>query len=354
MAARKRLYYFVMVFLVIFSFLMLPLLGGNIDNAAAQEPIKLKFAHHNPPQGRTTVKFLTPWEKSVEEATNGKVEIVQYPAQSLAKSKQTYNAVKGGIADIGWVILDMHPGKFPLTDVMGLPFLPLYSEGSQNSVAFQKLYESSPEMQKHFKGVKVLFVHASTPYKLMTKQPVRNNEDIKGLKLRVIGAPQSQATEIIGATPLAMPMPGVYEAADKGVIDGAALPWTAVATMRLNEVFDYWTDVKLWLAKFAMVMNQDTWESLPPDVQDQVMSACGVNGAELSGNAWTPKVREVIEEQTKGTKDEMTRVELEEGVYEQWKETAGKPVWKDWVQKMEKKGLPGQEVLDKTLELLKQ
>ena len=53
--------------------------------ASKDKPIELKFAHHNPPNGRTTVKFLDAWMRMAEKATNGKVKIVSYPAQSLAR-----------------------------------------------------------------------------------------------------------------------------------------------------------------------------------------------------------------------------------------------------------------------------
>jgi TRAP-type C4-dicarboxylate transport system substrate-binding protein len=338
-------------FAALAAFLLVFAPGIPVESASAAT-IELKFAHQNPPKGRTTVKFLDPWMKKVEAATKGQVKIVSYPAQSLAKANQNFEAVEGGIAEMSWIQLGYYPGRFPLTDVMTLPFIPIPG-AAKNSRILQELYETFPEMQKHYSTVKVLFLHTSDPYFLATRKPVRNIEDIKGMKLRIMGSEPSEASKRLGASPLFMPMPGVYEAAEKGVIDGAALPWAALATFRLNEVFRYWTDASTWVAPFLVGMNLDTWNSLPPDVQDQIMSVSGVAGAEFAANSgWGPDILESIEAKTKGTKAEMDRVVLDEGEYAKWKKMAGEPIWEEWVKRMEAKNLPGRKVLDEALRLL--
>jgi len=352
MKTSKRLWYFLLPLTLFLSFSVFLSLSSLIGKAFAADTIELKFAHQNPPKGHTTVKFLDPWMKQVEEATKGRIKIISYPAQTLAKANQNFEAVEGGVADMSWVQLGYYPGRFPLTDVMTLPFIPIPG-AAKNCRILQELYETFPEMQKHYSTVKVLFLHTSDPYMLATRKPVRNQEDLKGMKIRIMGAEPSEAAKRLGASALFMPMPGVYEAAEKGVIEAAALPWAAVATFRLNEVFRYWTDVSTWLAPFMVCMNLDAWNSLPPDVQQQVMSVSGVKGAEFAGSsAWGPDLMEGIQARAKGTKAEMTRVELDEGEYAKWKKIAGEPIWEDWVKRMEDKNLPGRKVLNEALRLL--
>ena len=352
MKIQKCLWSLAVTLTAVLGFLLVFSLGGQIENASAQT-IELKFAHQNPPKGHTTVKFLNPWMKKVEAATNGRVKIVSYPAQSLAKAKETFAAVEGGVAEMGWVPLGYYQGQFSLSDVMTLPFIPI-PNAAKNSRVLQELYETFPEMRKPFSGVKVLFLHTSDPYMLATRKPVRNLEDIKGLKIRVMGAEPSSAVKRMGASPVFIPMPGVYEAGEKGVIDAAALPWAAVSTFRLNEVFRDWTDTPTWLATFVVFMNLDAWNDLPADIQEQVMSVSGVYGAEFAASsAWGPDILKGIEAKTKGTKSEMERVVLDAGEFEKWKKLAGLPVWEEWVKRMEKKKLPGRKVLDEALRLLR-
>ena len=61
-------------------------------------------------------------------------------------------------------------------------------------------------------------------------------EDLKGLKIRMLGGPPTEMAKALGACRRCMPMPDMYQALDKGVFDGAAVPWEAVHAFRLYEV----------------------------------------------------------------------------------------------------------------------
>ena len=328
-----------------------------------QEVIELKFGHQNPPTGRTTVKYLDAWAQKVEEATNGRVKITMYPAQSLFKSKEAYEACRGGITDLNWTIVGYYTGRFPLTSVMGLPFLclpsghidgKLRSGGAVNSHILQELYETLPEIQAEWKEVKVIMLNGTSPYLLYTtKKPVRNLQDLQGMKFRELGGYSAKMWELLGATPLNMGMPDVYESASKGVIDGADVPWAAFVTYNFWEVFKYWTDVATLESPQMMIMNLDKWNSLPPDIQEAIMSVGGMYGAEFAGDAgWGFEVKDESLAAAEKAGKPVERVELDPGEYEKWKEIAGKPIWDQWVEDMNSKGLNGQKVLDKTLELL--
>jgi hypothetical protein len=49
----------------------------------------------------------------------------------------------------------------------------------------------------------------------------------------------------------------------------------------------------------------------------------------------------------------LEKISLDPGEIEKWKKIAGEPIWNEWVEEMNKKGLPGQKVLDTTKRLLK-
>ena len=47
------------------------------------------------------------------------------------------------------------------------------------------------------------------------------------------------------------------------------------------------------------------------------------------------------------------RVTLDHGEFDRMKEKMGRPIWEAWVKDMEKRGLPGRNVLDRALEIVK-
>jgi TRAP-type C4-dicarboxylate transport system substrate-binding protein len=328
------------------------------------EVIELRFGHQNPPKGRTTEKFLNAWAKKVEQATKGRVKITMYPAESLFKAREAYEATRGGITDINWTILGYYTGRFPLTSVMALPFLnlasghingKLRSGGAVNSHIMEELYETLPEIQAEWKDVKVLMLNCTDPYLIFTaKKPVRDMDDLKGLKIRELGGPPSEMWKLLGATPVLLGMPDVYEAASKGVIDGANIPWAAIATYKFYEVFTFWTDTATTASPQMTIMNLDKWKSLPKDIQEQIMSVSGISGAEFAGDqGWGFEIRDEVLARAEKAGHKMEKVALEKGEYEKWVEIAGRPIWNNWVKDMKAKGLNGQKVLDKTIELLK-
>jgi hypothetical protein len=65
--------------------------------------------------------------KKVEEATNGRVKIEPYFSQTLAKGKDSWSAVKNGIADMAWCPHGYWPGMTPMASVITLAGLPIDS-----------------------------------------------------------------------------------------------------------------------------------------------------------------------------------------------------------------------------------
>lgn len=367
-------FFLVLLIVVLTSFLVLPACAQpqtppSTKPTPAPSPspapvIELRFGHQNPPTGRLTVKAINVWAKNMEEATKGRVKITLYPAESLFKGMEAWEAITGGTTDVGWTIMGYFAGRFPLSSVMSLPFMSLVSGkidgkirsgASLNSRILQELYETLPEIQAEWKDVKVMMLLCSDPSALFTaKKPVRNMNDTKGLKLREAGSYPMEMWKLLGASPIAMAMPDVYESLSKGVLDGINTTWSAIATFKLYDSLRYWTDVGSIASTQMAVMNLKAWNSLPPDIQKAMMSVSGVYGAELFGDGgWGFDVKdEMLADATKAGKP-MERVALDAGEYEKWIEIAGKPVWNKWVDEMKAKGLNGQKVLDATLALLK-
>ena len=324
--------------------------------------IELRFSHHNPPQGRTTVKFLNAWAKKAEDATKGKIKITMYPAESLAKSADNIQAVTGGVADMAWLTLSNWPARFPLTEVMGLPFMGLtsgkvdgrtLSGAGINSHIIQQIYEETPEMQAEWATVKVLFIHTGDmTFPCTSKKQIHTVADAQGLKIRMSGKFPMLMWQSLGASPLQIPMPDVYDAAQKGVIDGFSLPWSAIITNKLQEVFKFYSDLTTDQALFAVVINKDKWASLPKDVQDGLLSVSGIAGAEFAGESgWGSDVGNEALAAIKQQNLDIQKIPIDAGEYDKFL-AAGKNMWEKWVAEVNAKNLPGQKVLEKANSLI--
>jgi TRAP-type C4-dicarboxylate transport system substrate-binding protein len=315
--------------------------------------IKLTLADQNPEMGWGPVHALQPWVKKVEEATKGKVKIDVFYAQTLAKGPDIWNAVKTGVADMGWCFHGYWADMTPLSDAITLPGLP-FEAAEKGSEVLWRLYEKFPAIQREYKDVHVLQLWTSHPYFLITtKKQVKTIEDIKGLKIRVAGGPPTEQMKALGAIPTLIPMPDTYLSLDKGVIDGMGAPWEAIHSFRLYEIVKYYTIVPLSAVYFSMAVNKEKWESLPPDIQQAITSVSGLEAAKFWGRNFFDTAEEGVVERVKKGNHQMVKYVPPPQDVEGWTK-ASEPLWKEWVKKMESRGRPeAQQVLDAMLEFLK-
>jgi TRAP-type transport system periplasmic protein len=338
---------------------LLLLLSGLFVLAAYVAPssaqvIKLTLADQNADIGWGPVHATQPWAKKIEEQTKGKVKIEIYPSQTLSKGPDIWNAVKTGLADTGWCFHGYWADMTPLSDVITLPSLP-FTTAEKGSEVLWKLYEKFPAIQKEYKDVQVLTMWASSPYFLITtKKQVKTLEEIKGMKIRVVGGPPTEQMKALGASPTLIPMPDTYLSMDRGVIDGMGAPWEAIHGFRLYEVVKYYTMVPLSAVYFTMSMNKAKWDSLPKDVQEVFMKVGGLEGAKFFGKNFYDTAEGGVEELIRKGNYQMTKHVVPPEEAARWRKMAGEPLWEEWVKRMESKGRPeAKEVLAATLEMLK-
>ena len=320
---------------------------------AAQE-IKLTLADQNSPTGWGPSHAMYPWIKQVEAAGKGRIKIEAYPSQTLIKGIDMWKGVSNGIADIGWCVQGYWPEQTPLSDVMSLPFLPIRN-AEQGSEVLWKLYEKYPSIQKEYGQIQPLVLHTSSSNMFLTaKKQIKTLEDFKGLKVRVLGGPPSEMAKALGAVPALIPMPDMYQALDKGVVDAGAVPWEAVQGFRLYEVGKYYTIAPFYVAYFSLCANRQKMESLPKDVRDAIMSVSGLEGSKFWGKNFFDSAEGGVIEKAKAGNYEINRYSPPPDEVARWTKVAGEPIWEEWVKKMEGKGhKEARDILKSTLDLLK-
>ncbi|OGP64555.1 MAG: hypothetical protein A2169_14140, partial [Deltaproteobacteria bacterium RBG_13_47_9] len=253
-----------------------------------------------------------------------------------------------------WCWHGFWPDMTPLSDVFNLPALPGKS-AEQGSEVLWRLYERFPAIQREYKDVHVLLLYAGDPrFLITTKKQVKTLEEIKGMKIRTPGGPPTDQMKALGAVPVLIPMPDVYQALDKGVVDGNAISWEAIYSYKLYEVVKYYTFAPLTLTYFSITMNKQKWESLPKDIQEAIKSVSGLEAAKFWGRNFFDTVEAAVGENIKKGGTTMIKYSLPPEEAQRWTRVSGEPLWREWVKKMENKGHPeAQQILNTALELFK-
>ena len=303
---------------------------------ASAGPIKLNYANF-PPAPTFPCVQMERWKKEVEKRTNGKVAIKTFPGGTLVKAKGMMDGVIAGTADIGCLCMAYQPGRFMITNAIALPLgLPNSKVGS---LALWDLYDKYKP--KGFAKVKVLTMFTTAPSNIMSKIPIRNLGDLKGVPIRASGG-AAQILKAWGANRVGMPMPQTPEALQKGVVKGLFSSLEVMKDFKFAELCKYVTMTQTPVYPFAVVMNMDAWNKLPKDVQ-KVFDDLRVEQCKWTGDYMDKHVIESMDWSKKNQGVEV--IELSKAEKAKW-DSLLDPITAKWIADNKAKGLPAQAIVD--------
>jgi TRAP-type C4-dicarboxylate transport system substrate-binding protein len=334
------------VLFVIVLFLISFLAMGRSSYAQTAKPIELKLSHFLSPMHNTHTDVYAPFAKELEERTKGRVKVTIFPGEALGKAKDHYDMVMNGIVDMANFTPGLTAGRFPLTTVVELPIgIPSAKAGSLITWELYNKY-----LKSEYSGVKILTFFTHGPGDIhMTKKPVRTLEDLKGLRIRSPGPTQTALLKELGASPLTMPIPDVYDALQKGMADGAVLAFSAIKDFKFYELIRHTTVCRLYVMPMSVAINLKVWAGLPPDIQKTIEDLSGPRMAEIAGVSYD-KYDEFGVEAAKKVKAEIITLSPEEK--KRWDDKL-KTFNDKWVADTEAKGLPGRKVFEEAVSLVK-
>jgi len=262
--------------------LLVSVLFGVCSLASAADVIKLKSANYLPPTHKMSLlgqKFCD----DVNKRLAGKVEINYYPGGTLLSPDKMFTGITQGIADMGLSHIAYTRGRFPITEITEMPLG--FVDGWVNSMVANDFYNKFKPAE--WNGVHVIYFTMSGPLVIeCASKPVKTLEDAKGLKIRATGA-LADVVKALGASPIPLAMPDVYESLRRQVLDATMVDLSALKQWKFMEVVKYVTaNWQLGTGyNFYFVMNKSKWDSLPPDAQ-KVFTEVGQEISQANALLW--------------------------------------------------------------------
>lgn len=318
---------------------------GLVATAHAQQKIELKLAYFVGDQHAMS-QWLIKWSEQLEKGSNGRISVKRFPSAQMGPTPQHYDFARTGQADVAWFLHGGTPGRFPLTELINLPFV-------AGSAEIGTKVLNDPELRAKYldpehKGVKVLMLFTHQPGGVhTTKKAIRTMDDFKGMRLRFASPTIRDMVQGLGATPVGVPPTEIAEQLQKGTIDGAFIDYGGAGiAFKLGGIVKYSTELYAYVASFGLAMNEEFWNKLPPDLQKLVIDS--VTGKEKEiGEAWdgldVPGKKALMEgggEAIRFSAQDMAKVRA-----------VGSQVSEARIKELEGKGLPARAVYDKMREL---
>src|SRR5688572_4396653 len=252
--------------------------------AQAQDKHELKVAGFLGPQHFMT-QWLVKWTEKLEKGSNGRLTFTHFWGASMAPAPAHYDLARSGQADVAWFLHGGTPGRFPLTELINLPFMAGSAEIGTKVINDPGL--RSKYLDAEHKGIKVLMLFTHQPGgPHTTKKAIRNLDDFKGLRLRFASPTVRDLVQALGATPVGVPPTEIAEQLQKGTIDGAFMDYGGVGiAFKLGGIVKHSTELYAYITSFGLGMNEDYWNKLSPDLKKLVTDSVTGKEAEV-GKAW--------------------------------------------------------------------
>jgi TRAP-type transport system periplasmic protein len=244
-------------------------LGLAAGAQAQQKTFEVKVAEFVGTQHFMT-QWIMQWGEKLEKSSGGRLAFKHFPAAQMAPTPAHYDLARTGQAEVSWFLHGATPGRFPLTELIALPYVVGSAEiGTKvlNDATLRAKF-----LDAEHKGVKVLLLFTHQPGNVHTvKRPIRTVDDFKGMRIRFASPTIRDFIATLGGTPVGVQPTEILEQLQKGGIDGAFIDYGgAGVAFKMGGTVRYSTEMYSYVASFGLGMNPDFYNRLPKDLQKLV------------------------------------------------------------------------------------
>lgn len=277
------------------------------------------------------------WADLVKERTQGRINIKLFPGVSLVQGDQTreFSALRQGVIDMAVGSTINWSPQIKELNLFSLPFLmPDYAavDALTQGEVGKRLFSIVD------KAGAVPLAWGENGFRELTnsKKPIKAPDDLKGMKIRVVGSPLfSDTFNALGANPTQMSWADAQPALASGAVDGQENPMFLFTVLKMHNVGQKFVTTWGYVADpLIFVVNKDVWASWTPADQAIVRQAAIEAGQQEIAlarkglvEAGKPLLKEVagmgvtVTELSPAERDAF--VKTTRPVYDKWKKTIG-------------------------------
>src|ERR671933_81229 len=179
-----------------------------------------------------------------------------------------------GVADMALTVPSYISDKMPLTAAAELPG------------AFQTVCEAAKAYARLTREGQILFTQeyganrvrplmsfpiAASALVVSSSRQISGLRDLEGLKVRTSGGAHDLTVRSIGAVPVRMSPPEVYESMQRGTVDGALFPLPSIIAYDLTKLIKSASStVNFDGIILTYSINEAKWKALPPEFQKAI------------------------------------------------------------------------------------
>ena len=265
----------------------------SIGHARAQSKLVLKASDVHP-LGYPTVEAVVRMGKKLDQATNGRLTVQMFPSMQLGGEKEALEQAQVGALALARVSVGVVGSIVDDVNVFNLPFVfrdvAHMRKVIDGEIGKELLDKISSNPQARLIGLCWMDGGSRNVYN--TKRPVRTVEDLKGLKIRMMGNPLFVDTmNALGGNGVAMGMDQVYSALQTGVVDGAENNPPSYDSFGHYTVAKHYSMTEHLIIPEILVFSKRTWDGLSKDDQ-ALLRKVSAEAQQEQRQLWDQRVEE--------------------------------------------------------------
>ncbi len=233
-------------------------------------------------------KALLKFEELTAACYNKPIKFVLHRNSELGLEKDYFNFMSKGVSVDYAIVAPSHMSTYSKkAPLMDMPFL-FRDLDHWNKVLDQNgLAPIAKDVEERADVMLIGYAGGGTR-NLIVNRPVTNMEELKGLPMRVMGAPiQTRIFEAVNAAPSVIAYAEVYNAIQTGVIDAAENEAAGIEQMKFYEVGPHISLTQHAITVRPIAFSGKTYRRLPEDLQACINKAgkeAGAYGREIESS----------------------------------------------------------------------
>ncbi len=212
------------------------------------------------------------FKELIEQRSNGAYEVKIFHSKSIGNETEILQQIQMNTIQMGVITGGPFDTFDPIARVINYPFL--FKDSAQADAILdgplgKEILEDLETVG--FKGL----CFSENGFRNLTnnKLTVKQADDIKGLKIRVMASPLHKAIwQALGANPTPMPWP-IYTELEQGVIDGQENPLWVMEVYKFYEIQKHMTLTRHVYSPHIDVASMIWWKKLTPADQEMIQKA---------------------------------------------------------------------------------
>jgi len=263
--------------------------------ASAQAKVVLKATDVHP-LGYPTVEAVERMGKKLEAATNGRLSIQMYPSMQLGGEKEMIEQAQVGALQLARISVGPMGPLVPEFNVFNLPFVFRDVSHMESIIDGPIGAELLAKLTNHPTAglIGLCYMNAGVRNVYNSKRPINTVEDLKGLKIRMMGNPLFVDTmNSLGGNGVAMGFDQLINAMQTGVVDGAENNEPSYESGQHYRYAKYYSKTGHLMIPEILVFSKRTFEGMSKDDQALILKVAKEAQAEQRA-LWYQRERESL------------------------------------------------------------